>query len=182
VAEGCAYVALIANDVLLEPDCLDRLLAFGERREAELWSGISTNGREAIDPEAVTDGADFSCVMFPPATLERFGPFDPNYRPAYFEDNDYYGRIVLGGGRCRVVHAARFFHHGSLTVRLDAEMAHHVAYWFEINRRYFARKWGVPVPENTAEGVLRRYYRHPFNDPSRPLSWFPDDPATLGLP
>jgi hypothetical protein len=181
VTDGSAYVALIANDVLLEPDCLDRMVAFGERCEAELWSGISTNGRTSIDGDASTDGADFSCAMLPPATLERFGLFDPNFRPAYFEDNDYYGRIVLGGGRCRVVHAARFFHHGSLTVRLDAEMAHHVAYWFEKNRRYFARKWGVSVPETSADGVLRHYYRHPFNDPSRPLWWFPDDAVALGL-
>jgi hypothetical protein len=128
IAAGSSYIALVANDVLLEADCLDRLVAFGERREAELWSGISTNGRGVIDPEAITDGADFSCVMLTSAALDRFGWFDANYRPAYFEDNDYYGRVVLGGGRCRMVHAARFFHHGSLTVRSDAEMAHHVAY------------------------------------------------------
>ncbi len=49
--------------------------------------------------------------------------FDPNFRPAYFEDNDYYARVVLGGGRCRVVHAAQFFHHGSMTIKEDPEMA-----------------------------------------------------------
>ncbi len=173
VADGTDYLALIANDTRLEADCLDQLVAFGARRQADLWSGISTTGGNDSDADQVSDGADFSCVMFPPATRTRFGPFDDNFRPAYFEDNDYYGRIVLGGGRCCVVHAARFFHHGSLTITADADMAHHVRHWFEENRNYFARKWGVAVPENTADGVLRHYYRHPFNDGNKPLWWFP---------
>ena len=111
--------------------------------------------------------------MIRPRTLCEHGWFDPNYRPAYFEDNDYYGRVVLGGGQCRVVHAAQFFHHGSMTVRQDAEMAHHVQYWFEKNRAYFQAKWGVSQPENSPEGILRRYHRHPFNDTTKPLQWFP---------
>jgi len=115
--------------------------------------------------------------MIRPRTIEQHGLFDPHFRPAYFEDNDYYGRVVLGGGACRVVHAAQFLHHGSMTVRHDAEMAHHVGYWFGKNRDYFRRKWGVAQPENSREGVLRHYYRHPFNDPTRALSWFPPPEA-----
>jgi hypothetical protein len=176
VADGSDYLAIVANDTRLEPECLDHLVAFGEQGRAELWSGISTTGRSDIDAAQITDGADFSCAMFPPATRARFGPFDPNFRPAYFEDNDFYGRVVLGGGRCRVVHAARFFHHGSLTITADADMAHHVRHWFEENRSYFARKWGVATPENSAEGVLQHYYPHPFNDTNNPLWWYPPRP------
>jgi hypothetical protein len=166
------YLAIVANDTQLKPDCLDVLVSFGETSEADLWSGISYNNRDLIDANAVTDGADFSCFMIRPSTLERFGHFDPNYKPAYFEDNDYYARIILGGGECCVVHAAEFFHHGSLTIRTDAEMAHHVNYWFSRNREYFARKWGVQVPRNTRDEVLRDYHPHPFNDDSKPISWF----------
>jgi GT2 family glycosyltransferase len=174
-ADGADYVAIIANDTRLREDCLDQLVAYGERNEADLWSGISFNDRSGIDPRQTTDGADFTCFMIRPETLAKHGRFDPNYRPAYFEDNDYYGRVVLGGGRCHAVHAAQFFHHGSMTVREDAEMAHHVRFWFEKNREYFSRKWGVAQPQNSCEGVLERYYRHPFNDSTKPLSWFPDD-------
>jgi GT2 family glycosyltransferase len=146
---------------------------YGETGAADLWSGIAENGRDHIDASVATDGADFTCFMIRPATLRQHGFFDANFRPAYFEDNDYYGRVVLGGGKCRVVHAAQFFHHGSMTVRSDPEIAHHVNYWFERNREYFRCKWGIAHPENSAEGVLRRYFRNPFNDRSRPLSWFP---------
>jgi GT2 family glycosyltransferase len=175
--EHADYLTIVANDTELHEDCLDVLVAHGETATCDLWSGISCNSHNGIDPTQVTDGADFSCFMIRPRTLEQHGLFDPHFRPAYFEDNDYYARVVLGGGECRVVHAAQFVHHGSMTVRHDPEMAHHVRYWFEKNRDYFRNKWGVGEPENSQEGVRQRYYHHPFNDPMRPLTWFAPEPA-----
>lgn len=177
VADGSDLLAIVANDTRLRADCLDTLADYGGRNQADLWSGISYNGRDGIDPSQESDGADFTCFMFRPQTLARHGWFDPNYRPAYFEDNDYYGRVVLGGGKCRVVNRAQFFHHGSMTVREDPEMALHVKYWFEKNREYFAKKWGVAEPQNSCEGVLRHYFRHPFNDSTKPLSWYREEGA-----
>jgi GT2 family glycosyltransferase len=178
LAAGADYIAVVANDTRLRENCLDNLIEYGQKTETDLWSGISFNDRNNIDPIGVTDGADFSCFMIRPGTLHKHGFFDFNYRPAYFEDNDYYGRVVLGGGECRVVHGAQFFHHGSMTVKEDAEMAYHVSYWFGKNRAYFSEKWGVPQPENSREGVLRLYYRHPFNDHNKSLSWFPNGNAS----
>lgn len=173
IADSASYIAFVANDTRLRPDCLEALVDFGERGGADLWSGISYNQRAQIDPSHVTDGADFTCFMVRPSTLHKHGWFDPNFKPAYFEDNDYYARVVLGGGACQVVHAAQFYHHGSATIQRDPEAAHHVTYWFELNRSYFARKWGVSQPAGSCDEVLKRYYRNPFNDSSRPLSWFP---------
>lgn len=172
VAGQSEFIAVVANDTRLEPDCLDTLVAYLDSGKADLCSGHSSSSQHTTP---ASDGADFSCFMFRPAALGRFGWFDPNFRPAYFEDNDYYARVVLGGGCCHIVHAAHFFHHGSLTIKTDAEMAYHVQYWFEKNRNYFTRKWGVSTPRNTAEGVLREYYHSPFNDATKPLSWFPDE-------
>jgi len=175
LVDGADYLVIVANDTRLRDDCLEKLIEFGENGGTDLWSAISFNNRSHINANEVTDGADFSCFMIRPSTVQKHGFFDPNYRPAYFEDNDYYGRVILGGGECRVVHGAQFFHHGSMTVREDAEMAHHVNFWFGKNRTYFSKKWGVTQPENSSEGVLRHYYRHPFNDPTKPLSWFSTD-------
>src|SRR5580692_5311030 len=133
--EASTYIAIAANDTLLRPDCLDSLVDYGQTGAADVWSGISYNDRENIDPTLISDAADFSCFMIRPTTLHRFGMFDPNFKPAYFEDNDYYARVILGGGRCHVVHRAQFFHHGSMTIRSDPEMAHHVRSWFETNRQ-----------------------------------------------
>src|SRR5262249_28026799 len=163
VSDGMDYIAVVANDTCLRPDCLDLLVHYGEHGDADLWSGISYNNRSGIDPSLVTDGADFTCFMIRPSTIQKHGWFDSNFKPAYFEDNDYYARIVLGDGECHVVHAAQFYHHGSMTIRNDPEMAYHVNYWFGRNQAYFARKWGVTQPEDSRGGVLARYYRHPFN-------------------
>src|SRR5262249_36494886 len=142
IADGASHIAFVANDTRLSENCLDTLVAFSERHGGDLWSGISYNNRSQIDASQVTDGPDFTCFMALRSTFDNHGWFDPNFKPAYFEDNDYYARIVLAGGQCQVVHAAQFYHHGSMTVRLDPEAAHHVKYWFELNRGYFARKWG----------------------------------------
>jgi hypothetical protein len=175
IEDGSGYIAAIANDAMLKPDCLEQLVAFGDSRGAELWSGISYNDRDTIDAGAVSDGADFTCFMFRPETIRTFGWFDTNFKPAYFEDNDYYARVVLGGGCCRVVHAAQFLHHGSMTIRVDPTAAHHVSHWFGRNQQYFSRKWGVNRPAGSSEEVIARYFHHPFNDPAQPLTWFPEN-------
>jgi GT2 family glycosyltransferase len=175
--DGAGLVCVVANDVVVEPDCLDRLAAFGRdpaNAAVAVWSGIDTRDRPATDPSRVTDGCDFACFMLRPCTIGRHGWFDAGYRPAYAEDNDYYTRVVLAGEECRVVHAARFFHHGSMTIRLDPEAAHHVRHWFDANIRRYREKWGAASMPGSREDVLRDCYRHPYNDPTRPLSWWPD--------
>jgi hypothetical protein len=162
LAWGAERLLILNNDVLVEPDCLDTLLAFHQQGVA-IWSGINTWDRTVISPALVTDGADFSCLMLTPDTLARHGWFDEEFRPAYFEDNDYYARVVLGGEECRVVHAARFCHNGSRTIRLEPEAAHHVHHWWGANRARFQAKWGIEQPANCAEEVRRLYYRRPFN-------------------
>ncbi len=140
ISSGAEYITFVANDTRLRSNCLDTLVDFGKRGGADLWSGVTYNGTH-IDVSTVTDGADFTCFVTRPTTFEKHGWFDPNFRPAYFEDNDYYARIVLGRGECCAVHAAQFHHHRSATIRLDDNAARHVSHWFEVNRSYFARKW-----------------------------------------
>lgn len=174
ISDRCDMIVIVANDTELKPECLDRLVSATAARRADLCSGISLSGRTAIDASAVTDGADFSCFAMLPDIWLRHGRFDENFKPAYFEDNDYYARIVLAGGSCAVVHGAQFFHHGSATVKNDPDMSRHVAHWFKKNKTYFSKKWGVPDPENDAHGVRQKYFSTPFNFVDKPLSWFPN--------
>ena len=173
---GCGMLMILANDVLLEPDTIDRLMEFGKADPTvDLWSGIDTRDKPGIDVDAVTNGADFSCVMLRQSALEKHGWFDERFRPAYFEDNDYYARVILGGGKIRQVHAAKFFHKGSMTIRLDADAKHHCDYWFEINRRRYHAKWGLTATANTPEEVAAKCFKHPWNDTSKPLTWWERD-------
>ncbi len=149
--------------------------AFGEAGIADLWSGITYNNREAIDASQATDGAD--CFMFRPDTLVRYGWLDTNFQARLLRGQRLLRAGRAGGGDCRVVHGAQFYHHGSITVRHDRETAHHVSYWFALNCAYFARKWGVANPAGSRAEVLASYCRNPFNDSARPVSWFPENKA-----
>lgn len=173
IAKGCDVMVAVANDTELRPTCLDALAYRTLHSSAALCSGISMTGRSAVDISAVTDGPDFSCFAMKPSAFLKHGDFDTNYRPAYFEDNDYHARIVLAGGSAECCHAAQFDHLGSGTVKLDPDMAVHVRAWFEKNREYFKRKWGCD-PVNSPAEMLAKYYRRPWGEDAHPLSWFPE--------
>jgi hypothetical protein len=164
------HFLIVANDARPKLGTIEALLEFGDdpsNRNVAVWSGAAT----ATSGPGSSDGCDFSLFCIRLGTIAETGWFDENYRPAYFEDNDYYARVVLGGKECRYVHNAPFDHLGSQTIRHDAEMAHHVRHWFGINRDYFARKWGVNQPAGDAAGVRAKYYATPFNS-GRKLSYW----------
>lgn len=175
---GAEYLMCLANDTEADPSCVQNLLTFGMSREdgnplagkVALWSGTANNDGRVLDPTKVGEGADFSFFAFRPETIQKHGWFDEMFRPAYFEDNDYAARIVLGGEHHRYVYAARFYHHVSQTAKHDAEMAHHINHWFGINRDRFIRKWGRP-PVGDEATMLRDYHRTPFGS-GQPLSWW----------
>lgn len=169
---GAEYIGIVANDTLLKTDCLDLLVAFGKRTpNADLWSAISTDAPKRSFDEM--GGLDFNCFMMRPATVETFGRFDENYWPAYFEDGDYFARVILGNGCCAVVNEAVFEHRRSLTIRRDRQAARRVVARMKANQEYFLKKWGVSQPSYTQSGVLTRYFLNPFGNASKPLSWFP---------
>jgi hypothetical protein len=174
---GADYLVLTANDVAVEAECIDSLVAFGENpanARMALWSGIDVKNQSGIDPAAVSEGCDFACCMLRPETLEKHGWFDSAFRPAYAEDNDYYTRVILGGNEACMVHAARFVHHGSLTIRSDPEAAHHVNHWFEINIRRYRDKWGASQMPASKDEVLANCHRNPFGIADKPLTWWPE--------
>lgn len=175
---GADYLLLLATDALVEPECIDCLLQFGaapENQDVAIWSGLAAKQHRSADPAAIGEGCDFNCVMLRPKTIWDHGWFDEHYRPAYFEDNDYFARVVLGNGRTAQIHAARFHHvgGGSQTINLDADMRHHKDHWWPGNACYFRRKWGVQRPFNTPRDIRRYYNLTPFDDPKFSLDWTP---------
>jgi GT2 family glycosyltransferase len=170
------YFVVVSNDARPAPGSIEALLEFGHdpvNRNVALWSGIPVDQWEVVRAreERSSDGADFAFFCLRLETVDEFGWFDENFRPAYFEDNDYYARIVLGGKECHKLYGAPFQHLGSQTIKHDAEMAHHVKHWFEINRHYFASKWGVPQPKNDQNAVRASYFQSPFNSKKKLSYW-----------
>lgn len=175
IADSADYLMILANDVLLEPNTIDIMLEFGSKKtnkNVTIWSGIASNLHPEANAWANTDGCDFSCCMMRTGDFKKHGQFDENFKPAYFEDNDYAARVILAGGKLVQIHSARYIHLGSQTVRNDAEMHHHSSYWWGKELNYFLAKWGVQKPLNGPEEIRQHYFKHPFNAASKPLNWW----------
>lgn len=171
MADGLESFLITAVDVAFSQNTLCELIRFGEMHpDVSVWSSSTEACDNSINTECV-DGCDFSCVMLRQSTVDMFGWFDKEYKPAYFEDNDYVTRVVVGGGSAKKVVRARHIHEGSLTIKADHEMAHHVAHWYGTNEARFMAKWGHKTDDS--EEIRSMCYKSPYNS-GKPLSWWPE--------
>jgi glycosyltransferase involved in cell wall biosynthesis len=144
-------VMLVNNDIEFSPGDLSKM-------ESAMFS----------DPEmcAVFSNHSFSNFIVTRKGIERFGYFDENFYPAYFEDGDYWRRITLSGAtichpETNSVHGEPP-HWGSATIKSDPELAKQNDVTFVRNRELYRRKWGWR--DNPAEGERHEIYIHPFAD------------------
>lgn len=160
-----------AVDVALDERTVEGLVRFGtDNPGVDIWSS-SNHGCAQIDTRGTVDGCDFSCFVIRKSTIDRFGWFDKEYKPAYFEDNDYITRVVVGGGSAKMLLGTKHVHEGSLTIKTDPEMAHHVAHWFHSNEARFLAKWGQKSDD--FDMIRTACFKSPFNS-GRPVSWWPE--------
>ena len=125
------WLIITNDDVLFAPDTIERMV-----RAAE----------EAPRAGTVTcmPGQHFSCFLLRRAAYEAVGPFDEQFSPAYFEDNDYTWRMRLAGWE--LVDAPTAVQHGksaSLPRESDALMQRHHQE-FRANFERYTAKWGGP--------------------------------------
>jgi GT2 family glycosyltransferase len=148
------YVLVVNDDIVLEPMCINTLyIAMRYHPEIDLLTAVNTRDfpeQGSGDPNE----PDYSCFMVRPDFTDKFGEFDENFTPAYFEDNDMYYRVELGGGTQRKSLAARMYHSGSVTQNWGGK-PFVTSQMFEANRAYYVAKWGGRPGEET--------YREPFN-------------------
>lgn len=97
----------------------------------------------------------FSCFLIKPETFAKVGSFDETFYPAYFEDNDYYRRMLLKG-MVLIPVPTNISHTPSSTFQAmtpEQQANHHGN--FVANRSYYMAKWGgLPHEEE---------YLRPFN-------------------
>lgn len=167
---GADMFLFLGNDCELDPAALLALIDYGQDNpDVDIWSAVRASNARAGE---VTEGCDFSVFCARPRTFDRFGTFDCNFFPAYFEDNDYCARVWLGGGSALAVHNATYTTQGSGTIKLDSLARREVNARFNLNRIYFERKWNAREPSGSRDEVRKNYYAHPFNDRGKPLSWW----------
>lgn len=121
---------IVANDdIVFAPDTIQLLLEEAER-----------NPRAGI--VSAIEGQRFSLFWLRYAAYTAVGPFDEQFSPAYFEDNDYHRRLTLAGWESPVAPSA-VMHAASSTMRaipLAERETHHQQ--FRANRMRYLRKWG----------------------------------------
>lgn len=154
--KGADYVAVLNNDILCHPGCIDRLArrmgdnniamatALDVRGEVGAPEEVLTIPDDAKDGVAESEHPNFSAFMLSRHCWNTVGPFDDGFFPAYFEDNDYHRRIVLAGLRAIVHPPAMFYHFGSRTQNESKGLPVVSSETFERNRAYYVKKWGGP--------------------------------------
>src|SRR5262245_38462868 len=87
----------------------------------------------------------WACFLQREECWQAVGEYDERFWPAYFEDNDYHYRMRLAGLDYVVPAGGAVGHAGSATLQALPEVhRQRVAHHFELNREYYARKWGGP--------------------------------------
>lgn len=152
-----ADVLIVSNDdVVYEPGCLSALVSGISVNDWDLVTAVNT--RDFPRPEdCVMSEVDYSCFALDPIMFRsRFGYFDENFTPAYFEDNDMAYRIGQAKGSQAKLMNARMYHKGSATQFWNGEENRVVSHEkFRENQAYYVRKWGgMPGEEK---------YHLPFN-------------------
>lgn len=154
---GADYVLIINNDIVLHPDCIDRLVERFERHEEGVVMvtamdrrGENPNVKDFIalksaDFEKVPEAEHphYSCFMINKKYWDKIGVFDEEFVPCYFEDNSSHYKIKLTGLKAIVYPPALFYHYGSRTWN---EGVTHSTFErnlkFERNREVYVKMWG----------------------------------------
>lgn len=178
---GCDAVIVSNDDVVCHRGTIDGLVAAWLDGECDLVSGRNVRGTVGVLDFLTSDitgpfdagpSPDFSFFLLSPRTWGAVGRFDENFKPAYFEDNDYHARLALSGLKALNTSRAPFYHFGSGTQNADPQKAAVPASVFDANRDYFVAKWGRS-PVNDEDEMRATYYPTPFNDPLISLSACP---------
>lgn len=122
-------IILSNDDIVFAPDTIETMLAVAAQSPR---AGIVS----------VLEGLRFCLFWLNMRAYHEVGPFDEQFYPAYFEDNDYHYRLKLAGWECPVAYTS-IDHENSATMKaMDNTMqqAHHER--FRANQALYLRKWG----------------------------------------
>lgn len=157
---GVDLILVPNNDIVMHPDCIDNLVKFWQETKDSfiIWTaaqhaslrtinsvepGNSYDNHPGFSFFAVSKDGINKLIEKEKETREPYpGMFDPGYKGAYFEDQDYHHRILRAGFDGGITASALYYHFGSRTIKVDAELNNLNGITYENNRRYFEKKWG----------------------------------------
>lgn len=171
IADGCEYIAILNDDILLSPKSLDNMTECFDD-ETVLVSANNIHGHldnsydilnyteQTKENSTSSEHPNYSCFMVKKDFFDKVGTFDENFNPAWYEDNDSHKRIMLCGYKAITTTYASCVHYGSVTSLLLPPEKRDSG----TSQAYYIRKWGGlpyshPVPDDAKET-----FTHPYND------------------
>lgn len=106
----------------------------------------------------------FDIFVWTRQAVEKFGLFDENFFPAYFEDWEYRLRLNLGKAKTFIIEESFHVKHGKPKPAGELYSAM-LAKVKPINEDYFMRKWGIIGDKDPV-------FKTPFNGYNFPLSYW----------
>jgi GT2 family glycosyltransferase len=146
-------VLVVNNDTEFREDTYERLWQHQVDSGRHFVTAVSVGTKEQlesgeVEPERRGERPhpDFSCFLIDKYCWTRVGPFDPHFRPAFREDQDYHWRMKQAGVEAVCIDLP-FLHYASQTVKNNPKDAEKVAKWDGFRERYYKEKWGGMWPE-----------------------------------
>lgn len=142
------HVLVCNNDIILRPDAYRLLLEDG----GGFVTCVGDANRDAIwgEPRPLDKRPhpDFACFLIRKWVWEKVGPFDENFKGAYFEDNDYHMRLHQARVDAHCI-GVPFYHRVNGTKKhLSPEEVAAIDEQACRNGTYFFEKWGcLPADE-----------------------------------
>ena len=143
---------ILNNDIVLRKDTIDNMIEELMKPDCALITATDVCGKisepctihtvKVSNKHELTEDPHFSCFALKKSTIEAIGYFDPNFYPAYFEDNDYHHRLKISNLKAFRTNQALFYHYGSRTMKQDDDIKQLVNNGYAINREYYIDKWG----------------------------------------
>jgi GT2 family glycosyltransferase len=132
-----------------ETNVLAMVTSMDVRGECAAPTDILTKDLKEKESVPEAEHPCFSAFMVNRLCWDKIGPMDEEFKPAYYEDNDYHYRINLAGMKAIVLPTSLFYHYASKTQTeaLDKPATSHEQ--FRANQFYYVKKWGgMPGKEN----------------------------------
>lgn len=161
VREQCDPILIINDDVCFKMGAFDSWVRFLDESQ-DHGIGFVYGDEPQENGGIITRSQNFSCFSLGRRAIEVVGAFDEAFVPAYFEDFDYFARVLEAGVRVVYCEESLIIHERSQTLKSSEKLRKELPEFFNRSREYFVRKWGGDTPEG-------RTFCHPFNDPTIPI-------------
>lgn len=180
IKDGCDYIIVSNDDVLFAPFSIDNAIQFidSDRMNIDFlgFTDVSPTYEDpfmitfaeqddTFTPDQTIGGAVyrddlFSCFVIKRDFFDKFGTFDENFDPAWWEDTDMLYRMHLLGGE--IFHSPVPYIHlkHQTTKKLNAPLNSLKS------GEYYVEKWG------SANKNLTEAFKNPYNDANlSPKEW-----------